>query len=153
MAVLNLSSIPSRRLEQVLGKTLGVPLFQEQAMCVAIVGACFTPGEADQLRKSMATFKFTGGVSAFRDELISGVVAHGYDQAFAEQTSQAARRLRLPMAFPKAMQRNGCDHCSGQPRLAASARRAGWAWNTTGLTDYFRLPPDTVVEIGRPISI
>jgi hypothetical protein len=70
----------------VLGKTLGVPLFQEQAMRVAIVCAGFTPGEADQLRKSMATFKFTGGVSAFRDKLINGMVANGYDQAFAELT-------------------------------------------------------------------
>src|SRR6202020_196852 len=66
---------PKPELEQVLGKTLGVPLFQEQAMRVAIVCAGFTPGEADQLRKSMATFKFTGGVSAFRDKLIAGMVA------------------------------------------------------------------------------
>jgi error-prone DNA polymerase len=77
---------PKPELEQVLGKTLGVPLFQEQAMRVAIVCAGFTPGEADQLRKSMATFKFTGGVSAFRDKLITGMVANGYERAFAEQT-------------------------------------------------------------------
>ena len=77
---------PKPELEQVLGKTLGVPLFQEQAMKVAIVCAGFTPGEADQLRKSMATFKFTGGVSAFRDKLIAGMVANGYEQEFAEQT-------------------------------------------------------------------
>ena len=77
---------PKLELEQVLGKTLGVPLFQEQAMRVAIVCAGFTPGEADQLRKSMATFKFTGGVSAFRDKLINGMVANGYDRAFAELT-------------------------------------------------------------------
>jgi error-prone DNA polymerase len=77
---------PKPELEQVLGKTLGVPLFQEQAMRVAIVCAGFTPGEADQLRKSMATFKFTGGVSAFRDKLITGMVANGYEQEFAEQT-------------------------------------------------------------------
>jgi error-prone DNA polymerase len=77
---------PKPELEQVLGKTLGLPLFQEQAMRVAIVCAGFTPGEADQLRKSMATFKFTGGVSAFRDKLIAGMVANGYEQEFAEQT-------------------------------------------------------------------
>jgi error-prone DNA polymerase len=77
---------PKPELEQVLGKTLGVPLFQEQAMKVAIVCAGFTPGEADQLRKSMATFKHTGGVSAFRDKLINGMVASGYEQEFAEQT-------------------------------------------------------------------
>ena len=77
---------PKPELEQVLGKTLGVPLFQEQAMRVAIVCAGFTPGEADQLRKSMATFKFTGGVSAFRDKLIAGMVANGYEPEFAAQT-------------------------------------------------------------------
>ncbi|MBP0617564.1 error-prone DNA polymerase [Jiella sp. KSK16Y-1] len=77
---------PKPELEKVLGKTLGVPLFQEQAMRVAIECAGFTPGEADQLRKSMATFKFTGGVSAFRDKLIAGMVANGYEKDFAERT-------------------------------------------------------------------
>ena len=77
---------PKPELEKVLGKTLGVPLFQEQAMRVAIECAGFTPGEADMLRKSMATFKFTGGVSAFRDKLINGMVARGYEAAFAERT-------------------------------------------------------------------
>ncbi|MGH2341506.1 error-prone DNA polymerase [Segnochrobactraceae bacterium EtOH-i3] len=77
---------PSPALEKVLGKTLGVPLFQEQAMRVAIEGAGFTPGEADRLRKAMATFKHTGGVSGFRDKLVSGMVANGYTQAFAEAT-------------------------------------------------------------------
>jgi error-prone DNA polymerase len=77
---------PKPELEKVLGKTLGVPLFQEQAMRVAIVCAGFTPGEADQLRKSMATFKFTGGVSHFRDKLIAGMVANDYEEKFAEQT-------------------------------------------------------------------
>ncbi|TAL80935.1 MAG: error-prone DNA polymerase, partial [Beijerinckiaceae bacterium] len=76
---------PKPELEQVLGKTLGVPLFQEQAMKVAIVCAGFTPGEADQLRKSMATFKHTGGVSTFKEKLITGMVANGYKRDFAEQ--------------------------------------------------------------------
>lgn len=77
---------PKPELEKVLGKTLGVPLFQEQAMRVAIECAGFTPGEADMLRKSMATFKFTGGVSAFKDKLVNGMVANGYEAEFAEQT-------------------------------------------------------------------
>ena len=77
---------PTPELERVLGKTLGVPLFQEQAMRVAIECAGFTPGEADMLRKSMATFKFTGGVSHFRDKLIAGMVANGYEAEFAERT-------------------------------------------------------------------
>ncbi len=77
---------PKPELEKVLGKTLGVPLFQEQAMRVAIECAGFTPGEADMLRKSMATFKFTGGVSSFKNKLIAGMVANGYEEEFAEQT-------------------------------------------------------------------
>lgn len=79
-------SYPTPELEKVLGKTLGVPLFQEQAMRVSIVCAGFTAGEADLLRKSMATFKFTGGVSKFKDKLVAGMVANGYEPAFAEQT-------------------------------------------------------------------
>ena len=77
---------PRPELERVLGKTLGVPLFQEQAMRVAIECAGFTASEADQLRRSMATFKHTGGVSAFRDKLITGMVARGYTEEFAAKT-------------------------------------------------------------------
>ncbi len=77
---------PTPELEAVLGKTLGVPLFQESAMKVAMVCAGFTGGEADQLRKSMATFKFTGGVSRFKDKLVSGMIENGYSPEFAEKT-------------------------------------------------------------------
>ena len=76
---------PSKELEQILGRTLGVPLFQEQAMEIAIVAAGFTPAEADALRRSMATFKANGLVSQFREKLISGMVAKGYEEAFAER--------------------------------------------------------------------
>jgi error-prone DNA polymerase len=77
---------PSPELEAVLGKTLGVPLFQEQAMNVAIVGAGFSPSDADRLRRGMATFKSTGGVSRFEDQMIEGMVARGYARDFAERT-------------------------------------------------------------------
>ncbi len=77
---------PKEELRRVLGKTLGVPLFQEQAMQVAIHCAGFTPGEADQLRRSMATFKISGGVSRFKEKLVGGMVGRGYEQAFAERT-------------------------------------------------------------------
>ena len=77
---------PTPELEAVLSKTLGVPLFQESAMKVAMVCAGFTGGEADQLRKSMATFKFSGGVSKFKGKLIAGMVKNGYSAEFAEQT-------------------------------------------------------------------
>jgi len=74
---------PSRELEDILGRTLGVPLFQEQAMEIAIVAAGFTPAEADQLRRSMATFKAKGLVSQFRKKLIDGMTAKGYKEDFA----------------------------------------------------------------------
>ncbi|MBL0407794.1 error-prone DNA polymerase [Microvirga aerilata] len=77
---------PRPELKRVLEKTLGVPLFQEQAMRVAIECAGFTPSEADQLRRAMATFKLTAGVTRFRDKLVRGMTARGYDQAFAERT-------------------------------------------------------------------
>ena len=77
---------PTPELRRVLEKTLGVPLFQEQAMQVAIVCAGFTPSEADALRRSMATFKFTGGVSHFKEKLISGMVERGYTAEFADKT-------------------------------------------------------------------
>lgn len=76
---------PKPELERVLKRTYGVPLFQEQAMRIAIECAGFTPGQADMLRKSMATFKLTGGVSAFRDRVIEGMIANGYEADFAAQ--------------------------------------------------------------------
>jgi DNA polymerase III alpha subunit len=78
-------SFPSDALGQVLAKTLGVPLFQEQAMQIAIVGAGFSPTEADGLRRALATFKKHGNVSAFRTRFLRGMRANGYDQSFAER--------------------------------------------------------------------
>jgi error-prone DNA polymerase len=79
---------PSDDLRQVLEKTLGVPLFQEQAMKIAIVGAGFTPAEADQLRRAMATFRNAGTISRFRDKLIEGMVERGYQRDFATRCFQ-----------------------------------------------------------------
>ena len=76
-------SFPSDALGEVLGKTLGVPLFQEQAMQIAIIGAGFSPDEADRLRRSLATFKKHGSVSAFHDRFMRGMAANGYDTDFA----------------------------------------------------------------------
>jgi len=75
---------PKNELEQVLGKTLGVPLFQEQAMRIAIVAAGFTPEEADQLRRAMATFRRMGTIGNFRDKMVGGMTRRGYDRTFAE---------------------------------------------------------------------
>ncbi|MCF2489438.1 error-prone DNA polymerase [Dyadobacter sp. CY347] len=74
---------PSKELEAILGKTLGVPLFQEQAMKIAIVAAGFTPAEADELRRSMATFKVKGMVTRFEQKLVAGMTARGYTEEFA----------------------------------------------------------------------
>lgn len=76
---------PSPKLKKVLQKTLGIPLFQEQAMQVAILGAGFAPSEADSLRRAMATFKMTGGVGEFRDRLITGMRKNGISIEFAER--------------------------------------------------------------------
>ncbi|GGM83846.1 error-prone DNA polymerase 2 [Dyadobacter beijingensis] len=76
---------PSEELRKILEKTKGVPLFQEQAMNIAIVAADFTPTEADELRRSMATFKAKGVVSKLRDKLVSGMIRKGYDKDFSER--------------------------------------------------------------------
>jgi len=75
---------PANELEEVLKRTLGVPLFQEQAMQIAITAAKFTPDEADGLRRAMATFRHTGNVHLFRDKFITGMTTRGYDRDFAE---------------------------------------------------------------------
>ena len=76
---------PSDALGAVLAKTLGVPLFQEQAMQIAIIGAGFSPDEADRLRRSLATFKKHGNVSEFRSRFLRGMARNGYDMDFAER--------------------------------------------------------------------
>ncbi|HKA76705.1 MAG TPA: error-prone DNA polymerase [Pseudolabrys sp.] len=79
---------PSKALEAVLHKTLGVPLFQEQAMKIAIVAAGFTPSEADRLRRAMATFKRVGTIGTFQRKMIDGMLANGYERDFAERCFQ-----------------------------------------------------------------
>ncbi|CAN7258638.1 error-prone DNA polymerase [Mesorhizobium amorphae] len=76
---------PKPELEKILGKTLGVPLFQEQAMKIAIVAGGFRPGEADELRRAMATFKRTGTIGNYRQRMIDGMVGRGYQKDFAER--------------------------------------------------------------------
>ncbi len=72
-------------LERVLGRTLGVPLFQEQAMRIAIEAARFTPEEANRLRRSMATFRNVGTIHSFFSKMVDGMVARGYERDFAER--------------------------------------------------------------------
>ncbi len=77
-------SFPSKALEEVLGKTLGVPLFQEQAMQIAVVAAGFSPEEADRLRRSLATFRRMGTIGTFRDKFVGGMLERGYEPEFAQ---------------------------------------------------------------------
>lgn len=75
----------SPELEKILKRTLGVPLFQEQAMAIAIEAGGFSPGEADQLRRAMATFKRNGTIQNYRDRMVEGMVERGYPKDFAER--------------------------------------------------------------------
>ncbi|HBN15496.1 MAG: error-prone DNA polymerase [Gammaproteobacteria bacterium] len=79
---------PSAEVQQVLQRTLGVPIFQEQVMQIAMVAAGFSGGEADQLRRAMAAWKRKGGLEPFRERLIEGMQARGYATTFAEQIYQ-----------------------------------------------------------------
>ncbi len=79
------ANFPSEELKGILEKTLGVPLFQEQCMKIAIVAAGFSPSRADELRRAMATFKKVGTIGQFKDEFINGMLARGYEREFAER--------------------------------------------------------------------
>jgi len=79
---------PSKDVENVLKRTLGVPIFQEQVMQLAVVAAGFTPGKADQLRRSMASWRRNGNIERFREPLINGMLERGYAVEFAERIYQ-----------------------------------------------------------------
>jgi error-prone DNA polymerase len=76
---------PSEEVKGVLQRTLGVPIFQEQVMQLAVVAAGFTPGEADRLRRAMAAWKRRGGLGQFEEKLITGMRERGYEEGFAQQ--------------------------------------------------------------------
>ncbi|WP_455269606.1 error-prone DNA polymerase [Rhizobium herbae] len=76
---------PKEEMRPILERTFGVPLFQEQAMQIAITAAKFSPAKADRLRRSMATFKRSGQVNSFRDDMVNGMIANGYTRDFAER--------------------------------------------------------------------
>jgi len=82
---------PSAALKEALGRTLGVPIFQEQVMQVAILAAGFTAGEADQLRRSMAAWKRKGGLQQYYDKVVNGMTARGYELSFANQIFEQIR--------------------------------------------------------------
>jgi DNA polymerase III alpha subunit len=94
-------SFPKKELEAVLGKTLGVPLFQEQAMNIAIVAGGFSPGEADKLRRAMATFRRVGTIGSFQTKMVEGMVGTA-TSASSPSIASARSRASANMAFPKA---------------------------------------------------
>lgn len=75
---------PSDALKEALGRTLGIPLFQEQVMQISILAAGFTPGEADGLRRAMAAWKRKGGLQKYYDKIVCGMTSRGYDRSFAD---------------------------------------------------------------------
>jgi error-prone DNA polymerase len=84
-------SYPSEEVRSALERTLGVPIFQEQVMQLAMVAAGFSGGEADQLRRAMAAWKRKGGLEPYRDKLIKGMLERGYERGFAEQLFRQIR--------------------------------------------------------------
>jgi len=92
---------PSEKVEAVLKRTLGVPIFQEQVMQLAIVAAGFTPGEADRLRRAMAAWKRKGGLEPFERQLIDGMRERGYPESFAQQIFNQIRGFG-DYGFPEA---------------------------------------------------
>ena len=78
----------SEEVKKVLERTMGVSIFQEQVMQLAVVAAGFTPGEADKLRRAMASWRRRGGIEPFREKLVNGMLERGYDREFAEQIYQ-----------------------------------------------------------------
>ena len=133
---------PSDAVKSVLERTLGVPIFQEQVMQLAIVAAGFTPGEADQLRRAMAAWRRKGGLEQFEQRLIDGMGARGYAEAFARQIYQqilgfgeygfpgiafgALRAARLRLGVAQALRAGGVlrARCSTASRWASTRRRS-----------------------------
>jgi error-prone DNA polymerase len=115
---------PKDELERVLGKTLGVPLFQEQVMRVAIVAASFSADEADQLRRGMQTFKLTGGVARYRERLVQGMVRRAYQEEFAEKVFAQIEGFGS-YGFPESpMRRPSPTSPTPQPGSSATTRRS-----------------------------
>ena len=96
---------PPDELYKVLHKTLGVPLFQEQAMRIAIEAAKFTPEEANGLRRAMATFRNVGTIGKFEDKMIGNMIARGYDAGIRQELLRADQGVRLLRLSRRAMPR------------------------------------------------
>lgn len=111
---------PEDELKQILGNTYGVPLFQEQAMSLAIEAAKFTPDEADGLRKAMATFRNLGTPDEYRDRFVEGMTARGYQRDFAERCFKQIEGFGH-YGFPE-------SHAASFAKLVYVSAWIKWAW-------------------------
>ncbi len=111
---------PADELRGILGKTFGVPLFQEQAMSLAIEAAKFTPDEADGLRKAMATFKNLGTPAEYRDKFVEGMAGRGYQRDFAERCFKQIEGFGH-YGFPE-------SHAASFAKLVYVSAWMKWAW-------------------------
>ena len=111
---------PANELEGILGKTYGVPLFQEQAMSLAIEAAKFTPDEADGLRKAMATFRNLGDPGEYRDKFVEGMVRRGYERDFATRCFKQIEGFGS-YGFPE-------SHAASFAKLVYVSAWIKWAW-------------------------
>jgi error-prone DNA polymerase len=111
---------PKDELQEILGNTYGVPLFQEQAMSLAIEAAKFTPDEADGLRKAMATFRNLGTPAEYREKFVEGMVARGYQRDFAERCFKQIEGFGH-YGFPE-------SHAASFAKLVYISAWIKWAW-------------------------
>ena len=113
---------PPDELQRVLGRTLGVPLFQEQAMQIAIDAAKFTPDEANNLRRAMATFRRMGTIGTLEDKFVGRLVARGYDAGLRRIAASTRSRGSANTAFPKATRRASRSSSMSRPGSSATTR-------------------------------
>ncbi len=111
---------PENELQEILGNTYGVPLFQEQAMSLAIEAAKFTPDEADGLRKAMATFRNLGTPAEYREKFVEGMVRRGYQRDFAERCFKQIEGFGH-YGFPE-------SHAASFAKLVYVSAWIKWAW-------------------------
>ena len=146
-------SYPSKAVEDVLERTLGVPIFQEQVMRLSIVAAGFTPGQADELRRAMAAWKRKGGLEPFRRRLIDGMRERGYEESFAEQIYHQILGFG-EYGFPESHAASAANAKLPRSRISRAARRkAPRAARQSALPTLRRLTPiadSSVMVSGMP---
>ena len=147
---------PSEKVRDVLSRTMGVPIFQEQVMQIAVVAAGFTPGDADQLRRSMAAWKRKGGVDKYRVKLVGGLLAHGYTLDFAEALFRQIEGFG-EYGFPESHAASFALLAYASSGSSATSPRPSWPpcsipspWASTRRPSWCRTPAATACACCRP---